>query len=121
MRAESTVKSEMEQIDSAHAEAYEAGVIAANAALEGDTAPILSRDESTLGEPERSYVLGWNSVWAGEENRRRWNRFIPADLDRIVPTLTGGLMSVRSDQEIAKPDTESPPGWTNFTRNLEDT
>ncbi|MBA9859261.1 hypothetical protein D7S81_21795 [Ralstonia insidiosa] len=111
----------MEQIESARAEAYEAGVIAAKAALDGAGTPILSRDESALGEPERSYALGWNSVWASEENRRRWDRIIPADLSRIVPTVAIGAGPLRSDREVAKPATDTPPGCTRSTRNLQDT
>jgi hypothetical protein len=99
----------MEQIESAHTGAYEAGVIAATAALKAADLPILPRDQSSLGEPERSYALGWNSVWANEENRARWSRIIPADLNRIVPTLVVGTVRLRSNQEVAQSSKEAPP------------
>ncbi|WP_157649197.1 hypothetical protein [Burkholderia ubonensis] len=53
-------------------ENFNAGVAAAKAALAASDKPIFLRDEVGPDLTTDAYAMGWNSVWAGEENRQRW-------------------------------------------------
>ncbi|WP_143134450.1 hypothetical protein [Burkholderia ubonensis] len=53
-------------------EEFDAGVAAAKAALGASDKPIFLRDEVAPDLTTDAYAKGWNSVWAGEENRQRW-------------------------------------------------
>lgn len=53
-------------------EAFEAGVASAKASLAESDKPLMMTDELQDDEISTSNAMGWNSVWASEENSRRW-------------------------------------------------
>jgi hypothetical protein len=53
-------------------EAFDAGVESAKAALAESDKPLLMTDELHDDELSTANAMGWNSVWASEENSRRW-------------------------------------------------
>ncbi|WP_155629586.1 hypothetical protein [Burkholderia territorii] len=52
--------------------AFDAGVVAANAMLATTDGPIFLMDELGFDEHANCRAMGWNSIWASDENRRRW-------------------------------------------------
>jgi hypothetical protein len=52
-------------------EATEAGIAAARSWMDDSTLPVFLRDEGCACPFEMSYAMGWNSVWASDENRAR--------------------------------------------------
>ncbi|MGN3967124.1 hypothetical protein ACS0ZG_28070 [Burkholderia gladioli] len=50
---------------------FAAGVAAATAALAASDKPIFLQDEVATD----AYAMGWNSVWAGDENKKCWAGF----------------------------------------------
>jgi hypothetical protein len=53
-------------------QAAEVGKKNALAALEKSPSPIFAMDEFCDKETDRAYAIGWNSIWASEENGARW-------------------------------------------------
>ncbi|MGC8213096.1 hypothetical protein [Ralstonia pseudosolanacearum] len=60
-------------------ERFDAGVAAANAVLSASDAPIFLRDEVAPDMTTDAYAMGWNSVWASDENQKRWAGEKPAN------------------------------------------
>ncbi|WP_020190762.1 hypothetical protein [Pseudomonas putida] len=60
-----------EAFDPQRKEAFEAGAAAATTEMNRSTNPLLPMDEAGDDELATAQAMGWNSVWAGEENRRR--------------------------------------------------
>ncbi|WP_157381690.1 hypothetical protein [Burkholderia ubonensis] len=54
---------------------FAAGVAAATAALAASVKPIFLLDEVAPDLLTDAYAMGWNSVWAGDENKKRWAEF----------------------------------------------
>lgn len=52
--------------------AVERGQISARAALETSTRPIFMVDEMCSSQVATAEAMGWNSIAASEENRKRW-------------------------------------------------
>lgn len=59
-------------ITQSHTEAFDSGVAAAKAELAASDSPILVMDEAGINQTANSHAMGWNSIWASEENGRRW-------------------------------------------------
>ena len=62
----------MTNVTEKRTEEFDAGVAAAKAALAASDKPIFLRDEVAPDLTTDAYAMGWNSVWAGDENRQRW-------------------------------------------------
>ncbi|WP_186118657.1 hypothetical protein [Burkholderia gladioli] len=56
-------------------EQFAAGVAAATAALVASDKPIFLRDEVAPDLSTDAYAMGWNSVRACDENKKRWAGF----------------------------------------------
>jgi hypothetical protein len=56
----------------ARTDQFDAGVAAATAALAASDKPIVALDEVAPDLSTDAYAMGWNSVSAGDENRKRW-------------------------------------------------
>ena len=52
-------------------EAFEAGAASAKAVLAESSNPLLMSNELCDDELSTAHAMGWNSVWAAEENSRR--------------------------------------------------
>lgn len=52
--------------------AFEASVAAANAMHATTDGPIFLMDEFGFDEHANCHAIGWSSIWASDENRRRW-------------------------------------------------
>jgi len=52
-------------------EAFEAGAASAQAVLAESSNPLLMANELCDDELSTAHAMGWNSVWAVEENSRR--------------------------------------------------
>lgn len=52
--------------------AYEEGVTSAKTFLAESENSLLMTDEFCNDELSTALAMGWNSVWASEENRQRW-------------------------------------------------
>ncbi|HCE7248310.1 TPA: hypothetical protein NHR53_006212 [Pseudomonas aeruginosa] len=53
-------------------EAFDAGAASAKALLAESENPLMMTDELHDDELSTANAMGWNSVWASEENSRRW-------------------------------------------------
>lgn len=53
--------------------AMQAGKEAALATLAESTRPLLLMDEMCNSAEETAFAMGWNSVWASDENKQRWD------------------------------------------------
>lgn len=58
-----------------HENAYNNGVEAAKSMLASSSAPLFIKDEYSFNDLANSEAMGWNSVWASEENNRRWQDY----------------------------------------------
>lgn len=58
--------------DAQRKEAFEAGAASARVALASSNDPLMMMDELCDDELSTAQAMGWNSVWASEENRQRW-------------------------------------------------
>ncbi len=56
-------------------EAVEAGAASAKAMLAQSNYPLVMMDELCDDELSTCHAMGWNSVWASEENSRRWAEY----------------------------------------------
>lgn len=52
--------------------ASERGRTAAMAMLDKSSAPLFIKDELCVNEEATAEAMGWNSVWASDENQARW-------------------------------------------------
>lgn len=58
--------------ESQRKEAYEAGAASAKLVLAESSNPLMMVDELHEDELATANAMGWNSVWASDENSRRW-------------------------------------------------
>lgn len=78
-------------------EAFDAGAASARAHLNESDEPLLMVDEFHDDELATANAKGWNSVWASEENSRRWNRNRPklmVDEAHRAPQLGGNAIQM---------------------------
>lgn len=50
----------------------EKGMAEAKAAMAASAGPIFLKDEGGFDSLEQAYAMGWNAVWASEENHERF-------------------------------------------------
>lgn len=77
-------------------EAANAGICGANAALAQSDKPLLIMDEYCQDELATAYAIGWNSVWACDENRRRWADYKDNGDEKTPPHVVGALVKLMS-------------------------
>lgn len=65
-------------------DAYHAGVTAAEEALNDSPGPILFLDEGDPDESAHAYAMGWNTIWACDENRRRAGAFASCATNPLI-------------------------------------
>ena len=88
-------------------EAYRAGVAAAEEALAASPGPILFLEEGEADDTARGYAMGWNTIWACDENRRRAGAFDSCATHALVPCATPDLNASRIESDAVPNPTQA--------------
>lgn len=76
-------------------EAYEAGAASAKAVLAESSKPLMMVDELCDDELSTANAMGWNSVWASDENSRRWSSL--RDINQVAKGKTQSFDKLRNN------------------------